>query len=315
MKRTVLTIFLAVFGGIGALALNGSGPSGGPTSNISAEWLFSTFKAQAGCLNPQCEQLVILNGDGVNWPYANSCYAPPSGHIVRDPSIHKWNGVYWLAHTIGDGTNGQVPSTGFDLAYSTDGGVCYKWLQTVDMSSVSGTGPNAHTNAPELFIDDDNTFHIVVTITQTGVTLTPYEVRPITALSPATPATWQITQITGTTLPNMYDMFTLKIGSTYNIFYVNNSTKFIEYMSSSSLTSGYTITASGDWAGWGGPWEGPCVVLTAANSYRIYVDGVIASTPGEWEWGTTSGLAGSWSAPALVNATLIPEHGTVIPYP
>lgn len=45
-------------------------------------------------------------------------------------------------------------------------------------------------------------------------------------------------------------------GSTCHAFTKNETAKYIEYGAASSLTGPYTITKTGDWAGWGGYREG-----------------------------------------------------------
>jgi hypothetical protein len=292
------------------------------TNAISASWhttanyIYSVFRYPAGCSDPACENLFILSSPNSSgpWTLVQSCYIPPSGHNVRDPSATKIGSTWWLVYTaVTDGAFATGPA--FDLAYSSDG-VCYTFLQSVDTTSIVGNGANAATWAPEWFIDSDFSVHVFFSGSTNSVSspFSVYELHPTTTLTPGVVPTWSsITGITGTSLPaNYYDPYVIKIGSTYNLFYTkNDANHYVEYMSSASLTSGYTVTGSGDWAGWGMGWEGACVIALASGGYHISFDHSLVSA-GLYSSFSAGNLTGPWAAPSLMTVPFVSQHGTIL---
>ena len=287
----------------------------GPPASFPQGYLFSAFRAPVGCPEPACESLVVMGGsDGFNWQNIASCYTPPGADIVRDPSITKINGVWWMAHTTS-----STYDNWFDIAYSYDG-VCYTFLARVSTAGTVGSNINAATWAPQWFVDSDGSVHIEFngSINTSAAPLSGYEMHIVGALTPGVAPAWSTPiAITGTGIPaNLYDIFPFKVGSTYYQFYTNNTgpNHYIELMASSSLTSGYTVIGAGDWAGWGPQWEGACV-FPIPGGFEIIFDhdllkyGMYASTV------SGSSLTGAWSPPALMGTAATMQHGTVIPYP
>ncbi len=250
-----------------------------------------------------------VSNNGLAWNTIGraAVYSPASGSL-RDPSIFVLdpNEVYspqpsvrYLACHTNEGS-----PLGFDVISSPD---LQDWslVHHVDCTSIASL---AHVWAPEWFIDTDGSIHVFVACSNSGTTAFQiYETHPTNAAL----TTWSNPAIvTGTSLPSdMIDPFMVKVGNTYNIWYKNDSTKYIEYLSSTSLTSGYTVTKSGDWASWGSGLEGPSLLQVDSSTWRIYFDKYTAQ--GIYYSESTDNWA-TWSAKALITSPITMSHGTVV---
>lgn len=232
--------------------------------------------------------------DGITWSQIPSTYTT-CGTVVRDPSIAYLPAAqkYWLVHT-------NSTTTTFDLASSWDG-KAWTCIKQVSLAAVvSGTG--AAVWAPEwvhdpdgsLWLDTNGTPHVLVAASVSGTSDTGfgiYEVHPTSAdfTQWSTPVL-----LTGSGFPtNLIDPYAVVGGEKFYLFYKNENSRYIELAVSGQLTTGYAITESGDWAGWGTPLEGPSVIMVAPNIWRIYLD---AQGNGIYHSESTAGLAGPWSA-------------------
>jgi hypothetical protein len=103
---------------------------------------------------------------------------------------------------------------------------------------------------------------------------------------------------------NYIDTYVVKSGSTYHAFAKNETSKFIEHWTSSSLTSG--------WANQGQLWtsgyEGPAVLRLSDGSWRIWID---KYTNGGI-WTATSSNLNSWSGLSQITCPGC-RHGTILP--
>ena len=71
---------------------------------------------------------------------------------------------------------------------------------------------------------------------------------------------------------NYIDSFVVKTGSTYHNFLKNETTKYIEHATATSLNGPWTFVGTGNWAGWGSGLEGPALVRLPDGRWRIYFD-------------------------------------------
>lgn len=109
---------------------------------------------------------------------------------------------------------------------------------------------------------------------------------------------------------NHIDTFLVRIGSTYHAFTKNETTKYIEYATATSLTGPYTISRTGDWAGWGSYREGPALVQLDNGTWRIFFDGY---GDGNYYYSDSTDSFATWSAPkALPAISGTARHFTVI---
>jgi hypothetical protein len=258
---------------------------------------------------------ILTSSDGVNWTGQMASYFPGDGYVVRDPSITLLSGTFWVCHTV---SGVSADNTTFGVASSPDG-VNWTFVTGVDCSAVTGGSGVAW--APEWFLDASapQGVRVIVTASATrDVSMQLYETHPTNSAF----TTWSaLVEITGTSLPSsMIDPYMLKIGSTYYLWYKNETTTFIEVLSSASLTSGYTQLYSGNWAGWGDGVEGPSI-FRVGNTWHAFMDQYVAGTglgystqaSGTGDWTGTN--ANAWSALTDVNTSTgwTTRHGTVLP--
>ncbi len=281
------------------------------TPSYSGQYLWAAFQAPDSSAN---ESLAMFQSDdGITWSYRPSSYLPPSGSTLRDPSIIYHQGLYWIAYTISGTGHRHV----FALAVSADG-YNFSFVADVDCSDAVGIGAGAAIWAPEWFLDDDQTLHIVYSgssdATAGGFQL--YE-KHLTAPLAVGGGTWSASvRITGTGLPSyMIDGFVWKVGPTYWIIYKNTISGYMDIMTSSTLTSGYTITRP-NVCRWGGGYEGPTVIPLGNGSYRALLDHA-PSGRYNYQYSDTSDNFATCTAPTDISApgTAKIEHGTVIRAP
>lgn len=205
----------------------------------------------------------------------------------RDPSFLHAYEKYWVAVT---GGSGIYTGSNFRFCTSSDL-VSWSTYTTVDMSA-AGTS----VWAPEWFIDTDDSIHVIFAAIPSS-THQLYETHPTNTAMTAWSAP---VAITGTGLPaDMIDGFIVKRQGTYYLWYKNEGTKYVELASSTSLTSGYTVIHSGNWAGWGSGLEGPSLVRLDSGAWRLYFDQYGGSGQG---YSTSYDDWATWSAYATISA-------------
>jgi hypothetical protein len=188
-----------------------------------------------------------------------NAYRPPSG-LIRDPSVMRHtDGYYYVVHTTG--------WTGDTIGFARSADyVTWTFLRTV---RVGLNGTTGSTWAPEWFKDSDGSVHVVFSASTAG---TAGQFRPyrITATS-ADLSAWTSPVPLG--LPaNYIDSFVVKAGGTYHNFLKNETTKYIEHATASSLNGPWTMRGTGNWAGWGSGLEGPALVQLPDGRWRVYFD-------------------------------------------
>lgn len=188
-----------------------------------------------------------------------NAYTPPSG-LIRDPSvIRHTDGYYYIVYT----TNWTGDTIGF--ARSADH-VSWTFVRNVRVGLNGATGS---TWAPEWFKDSDGSVHVIFSASTTG---TAGQFRPyrITATN-ADLSAWTSPVALG--IPaNYIDSFVVKTGSTYHNFLKNETTKYIEHATATSLNGPWTFVGTGNWAGWGAGLEGPALTRLPDGRWRIYFD-------------------------------------------
>ena len=286
-------------------------------------WQDMTYEAaffQSGVTGPGGEALYMnATNDGKTFVYMPCDYAPASGHVVRDPDIVQLvaGGTVWMAHTNAYNSD-SAASTSFDVASSTGNrtfGRIFKYVTSVDMSSITGTSPNARCWAPRWAIDPTapQGLRIIVSCSSDNANFVPYETHPTNAAF----TTWSTpVQVTGTDLPSMIDNFVIEEAGTYYWFFAlqNGTNEYIELMTSTALLSGYTVIESGDWAGWSYPKESPYVFRPPGGGYQILLD----ADGGGLYYSKASSLTGPWSGPVLCTGPFTVnnlQHGSILQTP
>ncbi|WP_340374322.1 glycoside hydrolase family 43 protein [Streptomyces sp. SS7] len=230
----------------------------------------------------------------------SSAYTPPANRI-RDASVFKHtDGYYYLTYTT---HTWQDVSTTIGFARSSDR-VAWTFLYdyTVPIAGLSRAW------APEWFVDSDGSVNVIVSCSPTSDEwiFTPYLLKATnTALT-----AWSSPVALSGIGSNHIDTYIVKTGSTYHAFTKNETTKYIEYATASSLAGPYTISRTGDWAGWGSYREGPSVIQLDNGTWRIFFDGY---GDGNYYCSDSTDSFATWSAPkALPAISGTARHFTVI---
>ncbi|MDP4508934.1 glycoside hydrolase family 43 protein [Nonomuraea turcica] len=225
-----------------------------------------------------------------------NAYTPPSG-LIRDPSVLRHtDGYYYLVYT----TNWTGDTIGF--ARSADS-VTWTFLRNVTVGLNGATGS---TWAPEWFRDSDGSVHVIYSASTTG---TAGQFRPyrITATNSAL-SSWSGPTPLG--IPaNYIDSFVVKVGSTYHNFLKNETTKYIEHATATSLNGPWQFTGTGNWAGWGSGLEGPALTRLPDGRWRIYFDNY---TGGRYYYADSSNLTSFGARVELSGLSGTARHFTVL---
>ncbi|MFH8798575.1 glycoside hydrolase family 43 protein [Streptomyces sp. NPDC017936] len=230
----------------------------------------------------------------------SSAYTPP-GNRIRDASILKHtDGSYYLTYTT---HTWQDVSTTIGFARSTDR---VNWTFLYDHPvPVAGL---SRAWAPEWFVDGDGSVNVIVSCSTTDDEwiFTPYLLKAAdSALT-----SWSSPVALAGIGKNHIDTFLVRIGSTYHAFTKNETTKYIEYATASRLTGPYTVSRTGNWAGWGSYREGPALVQLDNGAWRIFFDGY---GDGTYYYSDSHDTFATWSTPkALPAVSGTARHFTVV---
>lgn len=228
-------------------------------------------------------------------------YTPPSG-LIRDPSIFKHtDGYYYLTYTT---RTWSALSTTIGFARSTDR---LNWTFLYDYTvPISGL---QRAWAPEWFVDSNGSVNIILSASIAADGEWIFKPYKLTATNSSLTA-WSAPTVLSGIGPNYIDTFVVKIGSTYHAFTKNETTKYIEYATASSLTGPYTIRKTGNWAGFGSGMEGPALVQLDNGGWRIYYD---AYGAGQYWYSDSYDNFATWSTPTqLPGLTGFVRHLTVL---
>ena len=230
----------------------------------------------------------------------SSAYTPPSNRI-RDASVFKHtDGYYYLTYTT---HTWQDVSTTIGFARSSDrANWSFLYDYTVPIANLSRAW------APEWFVDSDGSVNVIVScsVTSDEWIFTPYRLKATNSALTA----WSSPVALSGIGANHIDTYIVRTGSTYHAFTKNETTKYIEYATASSLTGPYTISRTGNWAGWGSYREGPSVIQLDNGGWRIFFDGY---GDGTYYYSDSYDTFATWSAPsALPVVSGTARHFTVI---
>jgi hypothetical protein len=284
-----------------------------------------------GRLGPQADLLRggligVAHNNGDLKPYLMSstdgadfrAIAGPLTSGDRDPSLTFWDGKYWMAATR------PSSEATFDLLYATDPTDAGNWTHTV--VDVGGIGAVHHTWAPEWFLDPTEAgygqVHLFFAATVADSIAGPFRLYEIHPTNRGMSAWSNPVEVVGASLPaNQIDPFMVYApeigtpGKPYKLWYKNDDGGgFIEYMESASLTSGYSVVESGNWAGWrnGRSIEAICLVRLDDGSWRAYFnENDRFTTVGNFYSDSLDGWA-TWSFRAHVDSESLMSHGTYV---
>lgn len=243
------------------------------------------------------------SADASTW-YTMGVNYPDSGP-VRDPSIIKLGSTWYIAHTNVSGIT--VPNTSFKIISSSD---LYSWsvVASPDWSS-SIPGVN-RVWAPEWFKNpSDGSEHIFFAASTNGHAgpFSIYETHPVT---PGIYTSWTAAyKVSGFTTNSLIDPFLLKVGSTYYLWFKNETAGYyIEYATASNELGPYSHITHGDWAGWGHDMEGPSLVQVGSN-WRLFLDDYLPAGQ-HIKWSESADGFKTWTAKQAISAEYIMSHGT-----
>ena len=167
--------------------------------------------------------------------------------------------------------------------------------------------------APEWFVDADGSIYLYIAREISGGSWRIFWTRPTSADLTA----WTSLQPIGGQMAGRgaIDAQVVRDGNTYRLLYRNlgpaGGTDCVEMARGTSPTS-FDLDKTGDWAGWGTPREGPCLVFLGGSHWRIYY--VLANNSPLLDGSPVAcsesldGLA-TWTAPVGMN---VPQHGTCL---
>ncbi|MFV2114703.1 family 43 glycosylhydrolase [Micromonospora sp. LOL_025] len=253
--------------------------------------VYTTFKGD-GAADQELWVYQSTNGGTSYDVLYDTNFRGPTG-VLRDPSIIKRDGTYYVAYTWQSWTTN---STYFAVARSTD---LRNWTNIATVPS--GIASTRNVWAPEFHIEG-STVRVIVSVRQ-STNSSGFRPYVYTAQNPGL-TSWSGPQQMRGLGYNYIDTYVVKSGSTYHAFTKNESTKYIERWTSISLTSGWTRAGTL----WSSGYEGPSLVRLDNGQYRIYVD---KYTNGGI-WTATSSNLTSWTGLSLVDCSGC-RHGTAIP--
>jgi hypothetical protein len=278
--RLLITAVLAFVAGAVAIAA--------PAAAAPA-YVYATFKGDAVA----DEELWLYSSTNATSfsVLSDTNYRGPSG-VLRDPSIIEFGGRYYAAYTVQSWTTN---STTFNIASSTN---LLSWTHVATIPS--GIADTRFVWAPEFYVEG-GVVRVIASIAQTTCSncFRPYV---YTAQNTALTSWSGPAQMQGLGF-NHIDTFVVKSGSTYHAFVKDETSKFIEHWTSSSLLSGWTTIGNL----WTSGHEGPSVIQQPDGVWRIYID---RYTNGGI-WTATSSNLNTWTGLSAVACGGC-RHGTVI---
>jgi hypothetical protein len=257
--------------------------------------------------------LLMASEDGKTFnSLSSTAFYYPAGTHCQEPCIMRYGGAWWLCYTQNPQDHSETEIT-FGVAKSDDL-VNWTFVTSVDMTGIAGV---YHVWAPDWFVDPaDDSVHVFVACNTTSHMVNGfkiYEVHPTNAAM----TLWSApVEVTGVGFPaSLIDPFVQKVGNTYQLWYKDNLEELVEVATSNSLTSGYTVVKTGDWAGWGTKTEGSCLVELPDGKWRHYMQ-VYVSVPYSiavyYSDSATADPLGAWGAKTLLGAPWQVGQGTVV---
>ena len=291
-------------------------PIGAPTDLQARRGAHGTFVtcAQSNNVASGSERIYCLTSyDGINWTQFGP--APISSTGERDPALIHHDGLWWIAATSG-------ASNSWDLYTSPD---LITWTGPTAVS-VSGVAGVTNAWAPHWFVDNDGTVRVYIALsTDSGSTFNIYEMHP-TARDMSTWSTPSNLTASGFAAKNI-DPCVVRVGLTYYMFFKDDTTGFghtgpIDLATSTSPTSGWTVTQTGNWAGWQtglsvSRIEAPQIVQMDDGRFRIYFvnNNNLDSLNVYYSETTDSTFATGWSSATAISSLSAYNHPVPNRYP
>ena len=286
-RLTALAAFLFYFASIPVIA--------------STAYIFATFKGD----DTAGEILSIYaSTDALNFTLLKDTGWGGQTGTLRDPSIMKHSdGNYYIVYTSPPYNDSYGKQSFCAIDVSSD----LKTWKNVTTVSTAGIAGVAHAWAPEWFIDNGIVKFIVHCDTKNDDTdFKPYV---FTAANGAL-TSWRGPADMGIGI-NHVDGCVVKSGGTYHCFIKNETTRYLEHATASSLTGPWTWVGIGNWTGWGSGIEGPSIVKLPDGTWRMFIDPQAAGVPYKY---MNSPDLNSWSGLITLPGSLASavRHGTIL---
>lgn len=261
----------------------------------STSFVLSTFK---GDNNAGMKLSIYTSPDALQFKLLSDTGFEGSSSNLRDPSIMRHtDGKYYVAYTNAPTESCCDPEDHFSIASSTD---LIRWTDLVQVPA--GIQGARHTWAPEWYIEG-NDVYLIVSIETGDWQFKAYRFKALNNQLNA----WSKPVAIGIG-PNYIDTYLLKVNETYHAFTKNETSKYLEHATSTSMTGPWKFIATGNWSGWGAGIEGVNLVKLANGSYRAFFDSqgfpfMYADSQDLLTWTTAKNV------PGIYNQA---RHGTVI---
>jgi hypothetical protein len=291
--------------------------------NAVTTWNYLYFCAPAAVVGIK----VLGSNDGVNY------FAQPIstvGQPACTPSVLYYNNQIWMVSNFTNTYGAGAQQHYLNVGTMSLTGLGYTQVAQIDFTGAIGSGSSAAVWPGCLFQDPyDGSVHAyngasADQSSDAGFII--YETHPTNRAWTA----WSVpAAVTISGIPNnAIDCRVFNVGGasgTYYLLYKNENTKYVELASGTSSTGvlgvAWTVIKTGNWAGWGQPFEAPDVhfingqwlILLDAQGAGIY-QSVLTGTG----FTATGYGGGTWSAPALINLPAVgftPQHGMLLPTP
>jgi hypothetical protein len=272
-----------------------------PWANASGSLFIGTFtKVDNEGLVP------AISGDGVNWnvSYNQRVLGTNPAYFIANDSYWRLGPRNYLMVSF-YGTNVLNTTTSEETGFAVFTSTNFILWNFVTNYPVAIPGLQ-QVWAPELFVESNNVnVFFAAQSTNYGSFFQIYSVTATNSAFTGWTAPNLITNLIMTSSHHAIDPFVFKDGTNYDLFFKDDNTKYICLAQSASLTSGYTVIRSNDWAGWGANLEAPCVEVRPDGQYILIADN------NQYFYSLSTNLLGPWTAMQAVNSPgLVLRHGT-----
>ena len=273
----------------------------------------------------QTKLYIATSFDGRNYEpvTGQSVYTVTDGTGLRDPSIIRHRGIWYICYT--SGPFGGLGRADYFRIISSPDLLSWTHVKDVSMASVPHT---RYTWAPEWFVDEDESLHVLVSVSHWPTNEHEiYEIHPLQSENLG--GDWSLPiRLHGQAFPEFvrtfsplvtqndaqrigaYDAYVMRIGGVYHLWYFNRSTSSLAHATAPTLTGPYTPTATRNLYGTGSWKEGQTMTHLGGSAWRFTYADAISSTlfyvESADDWLT-------WTAPQMLRTSsgYVFNHGTV----
>lgn len=219
--------------------------------------------------DPQNTFTTAGSNDGITW--TNLAAGGGWAGQINAPQAFVYNSKYYFHVSTANDENINLYDWLIGLSDSTG---LITTIATIDWSSqISGLKA---CYSGEWFQEASGTVHLFVPCSG-GNSINNMAIYETHALD-TTLTTWSNPAAVTVNESNIYDPKVWLIDGTYYMWLSNQSTRYVELATASTLLGPYTMQLTGNWAGWGNNKEGPTMYSTGPSTWRLAVESIF-STP------------------------------------